>query len=209
MNEDRTCPGIHPLVLTPVSSLHEGKIRRYGVYDTTQEAGEQLDQILAPHGRSSAELLHELGTAVERMGARTPWVTIVLPRQYRLTGHFLSIRESVEQLSLSFYERWSGRPEEYLEVGILTIWTREGLRALAKKCPFLWGAWTGLSDLPESNSWLVFAPEPEIHWLADRSAVDECVHYHLRCLERRRCSVTQSGDFPVEDQGGESCHLGN
>jgi len=186
---DRSDASIHPLLFNPVPVQSGGSVYQSGRFSSTPRAERRLDEILDPYEESCEEVLSGLGTSVARMGAAPPWATICLPGQYPLSGHFLSVRKSAMQLSLSSYERSERQPEDYAEVGILTVWNKQSLEDLATRCFFLEAAWMALRHLSDSRSWLIFAPEPHPTWLAAKVVEDRQMHELVQCLERMRRSV--------------------
>lgn len=175
---------IHPLHFAPFTLRFQDKVVESGIFSSSQAAEEHLDRILEPYPRESQGLLEYLGTAVARTGTKIPWAILFLPRSLPLTGHFLSVRQSPAQLSLNFYDSWSGRPEDYAEVSTLIIWEKSGLKELAEHCPFLSGAWEALSYIPETWHFMLFAPEPDPSWLETKADSDRTIFDLLRSAEQ-------------------------
>lgn len=199
---DRSGASIHPLLFHPVSIQSGGSVFQSGRFSSTPRAERRLDEILDPYDQSCEEVLCNLGASVARMGAKPPWATICLPSQYPLTGHFLSVRRSTEQLSLSSYECSERQPGDYAEVGILTVWSKRSLEELGSGCFFLKAAWMALRHLSESRSWLIFAPEPLPTWLAEKATQDRQMHGLVQSLERMRRSVYELTGLEPGFEGG-------
>lgn len=145
------------------------------------EVETRLGTVLAPYGYNiDADegpdvrfFLSRIELSCRLQFRRMPWAMIFYPREYPVSGHFVSIRTNVDDMSFSNYSLLRDRNQQFdpaidgvPPLSFLWLFSKSGLEEAAKhNSPLLEDVWLTLVDKSADSSWVVFPEALDSHWV--------------------------------------------
>ena len=146
------------------------------------EAEEAVDAALACFDVSAATFVKRLNDTIKHLSS-LPWAVVLLDRQYRLAGHFCSIRGDRRRLTASDHTLPSGFTpgRDVPPLSFIIAMDKPALaEAAATGSPLLKSAWGMLSDKPERYHWLCISDPLPADWVAENEPKDEALFRSLQ-----------------------------
>jgi hypothetical protein len=140
------------------------------------DAVEAFDDVLAPFDTDTDTWLAAEFVTRRRRELPPPVAVIAFQKEYRLAGHFVTIRTDRRALPFTTYSLRPGERPRYPLISLIYAFDWRELEATASKSPFLKGAWEALSQCDSRTRWLCIADPLPQDWVATVSVDDEAVY---------------------------------
>ena len=106
---------------------------------------------------------------------RMPWAIVFYPKEYPLSGHFLSIRKNADDMRFSTYSllrdrnlRFDPAIDGAPPLSFLWIFSKSALEETAKhNSPLLEDVWQTLAHKSPESSWVAFPEALDSHWVSE------------------------------------------
>jgi hypothetical protein len=149
----------------------------------------RLRTVLAPYGyeidSDEAPDVHFFLSRIEdscrSQFHRMPWAIVFYPKEYPLSGHFLSIRTNADDMRFSAYSLLRDRDLHFDPAidgappfSFLWIFSKSALEETAKyNSPLLKDVWLTLADKSANSSWVAFPGALDSHWVDEVAKTNE------------------------------------
>ncbi len=139
------------------------------------EATKVIDAFLSDWKKSTKEFLDGLSITCRQQKV-WPWAIALYPREYRLAGHVVSIRQQKEDFSFGSYSL--GKGQFLINDGVppfsfLLVNRKAALADAAKKSMLFEQAWKLLKDKDENLHWICLPSSPPAKWIDKISEGDD------------------------------------
>jgi len=177
----------YPLTLQPMirTEINEATMETKVHHDTwiifPPEVELRLRTIMTPYGYNSESddgahvrfFLSRIEFSCRLEFRRMPWAMVFYPREYPLSGHFLSIRTNADDMRFSNYSLLRDRNQRFdpaidgvPPLSFLWIFSKSGLEEAAKhNSPLLEDVWRTLANKSAESSWVAFPEALDSHWV--------------------------------------------
>lgn len=131
------------------------------------DAVEIIDIFLGKYDLDILTLLGNLDNSYKGLGFR-PWLMIMFEKEFKISGHLLSIRRDHLDCLLTSYSRpddYSFEIHGFPKVSIILVKNKTVLKYLAGKSEIFNPAWESLKNDETKMKWVFVSNPPKIDWL--------------------------------------------
>lgn len=165
------------------------------LFQVSDDFMNQLDAVLKPYGyhsHSSSSLKPNTLDFIKYIEFRcayrkAPWAILLFPHEYRLSGHFLSMRpdRSMIWTSYSLAKLWidnegNVEPREEpipLPLSVIIFYSKSSLAGVAEiSSPLFKTAWDALKTCAEDKIWITIAPSLDQQWVIREQVISDELH---------------------------------
>lgn len=152
------------------------------------EVEHRLREIMAPYGYDSESddgthvqlFLDRIEFSCRLQLRRMPWAMVFYPREYPLSGYFLSIRTNADDMRFSAYSLLRDRDLHFdpaidgaPPLSFLWIFSKSALEEAAKhNSPLLKDVWQTLVHKSTESSWVIFPEALDSHWVDEVAEIN-------------------------------------
>ena len=132
------------------------------------EAERKLNGFLDPYNKTIWSIL-STSAFTSLIAGYWSWAEVLLPREYQLTGHILSLREDAQDIKFSNYtvdpKTIKRDGSSYLSVSTLSIRSKDVLRKYAEKSQMFKQLWEALNECDDDRHWILLADSLPKEWV--------------------------------------------
>ena len=132
------------------------------------EAERKLNECLEPYNTTIGSTLRT-STFTSLIAGYWSWAEVLLPQEYQLTGHVLSLREDAQDIKFSNYTVDAKTIKRdgscYLLVSTLSIRSKDVLRKYAEKSLMFKQLWEALKECDDDRHWILLADSLPKEWV--------------------------------------------